>query len=113
MYHQFYAQQEADADVHVGSSTCRQELGQCFANEIAISNENKRSQSRAESSGLSGFPGDRGSLITVWLADHQHFYARQRAMLIACSKHQLASERIVDTGAYRWWRSGGDMRFAA
>jgi hypothetical protein len=26
------------------------------------------------------------------------------------SKHQLASEWIVDTGADRWWRSGGDMK---
>lgn len=60
MYHQFCAQQEPDVDVHVGP-------GQCFANETAISNENKRCQSHAESSGLSGFPGDRGSLITVWL----------------------------------------------
>src|SRR5438034_10909774 len=50
-----------------GESMRREEAGQCFANETAISNENKRCQSRAESSGLSGFPGDRGSLITVWL----------------------------------------------
>jgi hypothetical protein len=44
---------------------------------------NKLNQSCAELSGLSGFPGDRSSLVMVWLADHQHFYARQRAMLIA------------------------------
>src|SRR6266487_3166663 len=56
-------------------STRRQEPGQCFANETAISNENKRYQSRAEPSGLSGFPGDRGSLITVRLVGHEHTVA--------------------------------------
>src|SRR5258706_13640257 len=51
----------------ITESMRHEEAGQCFANETAISNENKRCQSCAESSGLSGFPSDRGSLITVWL----------------------------------------------
>jgi hypothetical protein len=59
----------------ITESTRREKAGQCFANETAILNENKRCQSRAESSGLSGFPGDRGSLITVWLVGHEHTVA--------------------------------------
>jgi hypothetical protein len=78
MYHQFCAQQEPDADVHVGSSTRRQELGQCFANETAIPSENKRYQSRAESSGGSSVSRS-GRGMKLWFPDTNFFLECRKA----------------------------------